>query len=175
MNLIESYRQAGFNDAEIIPEVNRRRVRYHEAGFSRQEIDEYVGVFNPMEDFSMLGPDVNEPKPAEETEGISIRERLQIKKAFEQLPSPFAEEVRKRAIEMQREKEFGTISEMPFSMSYAAKNIPRSINDIVNSVSSLIMGTGRFGWNFGKNLIADANTVFSGKLREEDVEGEVQK
>jgi len=162
VNLIETNREAGFNDNEIRLYVNQRRVVLSEGGFSSTEIDEYVGSFNEQ---------TNRKLP--------IKEQLKVKSAIEQLPSPIAEEVRKRGIEKQREKEFGTISETPFSVLQMLANIPDNTTEIVNSVSSLIANAGIFTYRFGKNFIKDVNNVFSGKLIEAqpggDVEGEVQK
>ena len=180
MNLIDTARNAGFNDREIRPYINQRRVEASEAGFTRGEIDEYIGSFNipAAEELSELAPDVGEQdtEPVQKQQKLPIREQLKVQSALGQLPSPIAEEVRKRAIELQREKEFGIISEKSFSVGEMIGNIPRNTTDIVNSVSSLIASTGIFTYRFGKNLIKDVNTVFSGKLMEgKPIEGELQK
>ena len=180
MSLIENYRKAGFSDQEIRPHINQIRVKYSEAGFSNTEINDNIGTFNDpaVEEFSTLAPETEVPKAEEsifEPEKLSIREQLKVEKAVGSLPSPIGEEVRKRAIELQREKEFGTISETPFSVGLMISYIPKNTSEIVNSVSSLIASTGIFTYRFGKNLIADANTVISGKLRAGEAEGEVEK
>jgi len=174
--IIDDLRKAGFNDAEIQPFVNERRTVLSEAGFSNQEIMEYTGTFNQpaAEELSRLAPET-EYETSREQRKLPIREQLKVEKAIGGLPSSIGEEVRKRAIELQREKEFGTISEKPFSVGEMIGNIPRNTSEIVNSVSSLIANTGIFTYRFGKNLIKDANTVLSGRLRTEEVEGEVQK
>jgi len=180
MSLIDTYREAGFDDREIRPLINQRRVRYAEAGFNRGELDTFFGSFNvpAAEELSELAPDVGEQdtEPVQKQQKLPIREQLKVQSALGQLPSPIAEEVRKRAIELQREKEFGAISETPFSVGQMIGNIPKNTTEIVNSVSSLIANTGIFTYKFGKNLITDVNTIFSGKLMEEEpVEGELQK
>ncbi|MCF7811448.1 hypothetical protein K9N50_10725 [bacterium] len=174
--IIGALRDAGFDDKGIQNYIAPRRVALTQAGFSQERINNYFGSFydNPVADeLNKLGPETIPIQEDQEESESTIRERFKVDKALDGLPSPIATEVRKRGIELQREKEFGVITEEPFSMKTAISNIPRNVSEIVNSISSLVTSTGIFTYRFGKNFIKDANTVFSGKLMEGDAESAV--
>lgn len=98
------------------------------------------------------------------TEKPPIREQIKVERAIKGLPPLISEEVRKRALELQRERLYGTISEAPFSVTTMISNVPKNIKEITTAFSSLIMGTGMFAYNFGKNIIKDADTyLLTGK------------
>lgn len=86
-----------------------------------------------------------------------IREQMKVRKVFAVTPSLVSEEIRKRTLELQREKLYGTISEAPFTFTSMIRNVPRDIKEITNAFSSLIMGSGMFVYSFGKNLIKDTD------------------
>jgi len=92
-------------------------------------------------------------------------EQLKIYQMLESMPIEAATEVKKKAIEKQREEKFGTISmEDPNlfrSVVKGAKNIPENIRDIVNETASLIMNVGRMGYNFTNNYIDDINKTLN--------------
>lgn len=79
-------------------------------------------------------------------------EQMKIHSMLDTMPSPISEEVKKRAIEMQRAREYGTItSGSAFSVSNAIKNIPRNVEEIARDFGSLLMGLGRMA----KNAVLD--------------------
>jgi len=99
---------------------------------------------------------ISMPKVAPE-ETPPIKEQMKVKKAIEERPAIIAEEIRKRALELQRERMYGTISEEPYSIAQSIRNIPKNMKEITNSFSSLIVGSGMFAYKFGKNLIKDSD------------------
>jgi hypothetical protein len=116
------------------------------------------GNIKPPEGFIIDDP-IGKPSPAgvgilpsmpEKAPAITPKpmEQVKVYGMIDSLPGPVSEEVKKAAIEKQREKEYGVIKAAPaFTLSNAIENIPQNMEDIVKETGSLLMNIGRFAKN----------------------------
>lgn len=80
------------------------------------------------------------------------KEQMKVHSMVDSLPKELSVEVKKEAIQKQREKQYGVIKSAPaFTLANAIENIPQNMEDIVAETGSLIMNIGRLA----KNALVD--------------------
>ncbi len=80
-------------------------------------------------------------------------EQVKVYGMLDSMPTPMSEEVKKKAIEEQRVKEYGGIKGTPdFSFGEMVSNIPKNFEDIVVGTGSLLMNIGRFAKNVAYSM-----------------------
>ena len=167
-------RQEGYSDEEITKHLaSQSSFKLKDAladGYSHREIAEYLANKDmpSSEDFTSViantvpsGATVESLEKSENikpqqdiTKSLNVLERAQILSFIEKLPTETADEVRKKAIEKMRIRKYGAIKQEYPSFIKAIKNVPKNLDEIVNSFSSLIVGIPIIAFKTAKEVIS---------------------